>query len=176
MKRIIVIVVIVVLVVFCFNNRKIVQEVSLNKRFNDEFYSFDKLNPGDKKSINYFVTNDSTSTVKVRVKINEIWLNDRGKIINAPDDAIIMNINNDDWIYIDGYYYYKYSLMSGTSTSPLVYDIELNDNLSNVNCTKSNDGMISTCIGNMNGLSDKIYKINFKSNIVDERFADKIWK
>ena len=36
--------------------------------------------------------------------------------------------------------------------------------------------MISTCIGNMNGLSDKIYKINFKSNIVDERFADKIWK
>ena len=173
MKKIILII-IVVFVVFLSFKKNNIKEVSLIKKFNDEYYSFDNLVIGDRKYINYSVTNDSLVSVKVRVKITEKWINSMGKIINVSD-AIILSINNNDWYYDDGYYYYKHVLDVGNTTEPLIYYIELNDNLSTVKCTSS-DSMKQVCTGDMSGLAGMSYKISFKNNLVESNVANKIWK
>lgn len=172
MKKIILLIV-VFLVVFLFYKKNKIEEVSLIKRFNDEYYTFDNMIVGDRKNINYTVTNNGVVPAKVRVKISDMWMNPRGKIINAPTDAIIMSINYSDWEFDNKYYYYKHVLDVGDTTRPLVYFIELNNNLSDVNCI--NHDNISTCTGDMNGLANMSYKLSFKHNLVDYKVADKLW-
>ena len=170
MRKIILFIIVVFAVLFLIKKNN-VREVSLTKKFNNEYYSYDDLNFGDRKYINYTVTNNSIVSVKVRVKITDKWINSMGKIINI-EDSVILSINNNDWYYDDGYYYYKYNLNPGSTTEPLVYYIELNDNLSNVNCSYS-DNMKQVCSSDINGLS---YKISFKNNFIESKIANKIWK
>ena len=172
MKRIILLIM-VVFVVFLLYKKSNVKEVSINKRFKDEYYSFSDLTIGDRKNINYTVTNNSVVPVKVRVRINDKWMNPTGKIINAPSDAVIISINNNDWEFHNKYYYYKYTLNVGETSSPLVYFIELNNNLSDVKCTNSEG--ISICTGDMGGLANMNYKLSFQNDFIDSNIAGKVW-
>lgn len=175
MKKIIIILVVILVVFFLIKSDVDVEEVSLNKIFSDEYYSFDDINVGDRKYIDYTVTNNGVVPVKVRVKISDKWMNQTGKIIKAPDDAIIKHINYDYWEYKDGYYYYKNILEVGNTTEKLINYIELNEDLSDVNCINT-DNRTSVCTGDMNGLSNMNYKISFKKNVIDYNLYDKVWK
>ena len=177
MKKIILIV-IVVFGVFIFNYKnKEVKSVLNIKPFNDEYVSFDEWLPGETKPINYTVSNNEIFSVMVRVKIKSKWVNNSlNKIIEVPKDTVIININDVDWKYKNGYYYYKYELSSGETTSLLINSIMLNDRYFSVKCTSSSDGVVRNCSSDMNILNNKKYVLSFKQETIDKKMYSKVWK
>lgn len=176
MKKIIIIF-LVVFGVFIVNYKKSSVRSVLNiKSFSNEYVSFDEWLPGEVKPINYTVSNNELFPVMVRVKIKSKWVNYSGnKIVDVPNDVVIMDINNNDWKYKDGYYYYKYSINIGEKSSLLINFIELNEKYFNVICTSSDDGLTRNCSSDTSILNNKKYVLSFKQEIVDKKIYGKVW-
>lgn len=103
--------------------------------------------PGSTVNKDVAVNNTGDYDVLVRVKFDEKWvdkkntnnviksltgLNDEtfqadaadGKI-DADKSVVVKNLNKDNWVYADGYWYYKANLKAGTSTGKFLDSVQL---------------------------------------------------
>lgn len=58
----------------------------------------------------------------VRISLNFVATSSKKEDLNIQD-SIIFDINNNDWIYKDGWYYYKEQLLPGKTTQTLIENI-----------------------------------------------------
>lgn len=99
----------------------------------EEFASPDNWTPGDTTTKTIFATNKGNSPVAVRVKLTENWVDENGNplpLVDSNDDPLaIINFSSgyeNDWAYLDGYYYFTRALSRKQSTTPLIDSVTYN--------------------------------------------------
>lgn len=105
------------------------------------FQSPDNWKPGDEVSKIITTKNEGTVPAAVRMSYTEEWFDSNDNDITSEvdrDSAIINFDNTKDWIYEDGYYYYKYILEPDQETSSFIKSVTLNDNIGEMECTMEN--------------------------------------
>lgn len=80
-----------------------------------------QIMPGDTVSHVMSVENTGDHPFFVRVKLSK----EIEDSTLSAEDCISMNINNADWTYSGGYYYYNKTLTPGESTKPLFTQVEI---------------------------------------------------
>ncbi|MCF6465841.1 TasA family protein [Clostridium sp. Cult2] len=90
------------------------------------FEDLDNINPGDEKTKNVSVKSIGTKRSYVRVALIPQW-----NPINLSTDVVILNTNEDDWVYENGWYYYKYILEQGEETSLLLESVTFASDIGN---------------------------------------------
>lgn len=83
------------------------------------------------------VTNGGTGDAWIRAKVDTSVTPADNVQKELSSSAVIINGTDDNWIYADGYYYYKLPVHSSTKTSDLIKTVELDENVGNEyqNCT-----------------------------------------
>ncbi len=80
------------------------------------------------------IKNAGTADVFIRMSYNETWVNDAGSVLNNlyNGESVVTKTwaspLEDDWVYHDGWYYYK-KILSGGTDLPLLNSIALNKTL-----------------------------------------------
>ena len=176
MKKIILIISVTLVVFYIFNKESNVKSVFSFNSFTNQYASFSDLVLGNRNEVNYSVLNNSNTSVMVRVKIKEKWVNSIGnKIVSVPNNLVLISINNNDWKYKDGYYYYKNVLNVGEESSKLINYIELNDSMFKVKCNYSDNGLEEHCSTDTSLIDNKQYILTFKEEFIDEMVYSKVW-
>ena len=145
----------------------------------ETFTSPNNWQPGEKIAKSVYATNDGDVPAAFRVKYTEKWEDSNGNDITAtvPSDAVILNfVNVSQWEYnsSDGYYYYKYRVDPGKSSSSFISSIKLNDNLvGDVDCV--NNGDTYNCTSNLTGLMGATYTITFLKETVQHTKYQTVW-
>ena len=144
----------------------------------EEFVSPTNWRPGETISKTITTTNNGTLPVMVRVKFNENWKsennNDLALTYNGEDVAIINFDNTDDWKFDGEYYYYKYQLEPGDSTSSLIEGVTFNPNVpSNVSCGEDNG--VYTCESTGDGYDGATYTLGIITETVQADKYQSIW-
>ena len=132
-------------------------------------------NISDKK---LYITNEYNNDVAVRVSFEEKWISSNGEeISNYKDDnkiAFITLANKKDWIKKGDYYYYRYKLSSGQSTSSFSYSITFNrDSGFPSECQKSYTEI--NCVYDTGEYKDSTYKVIVKIEKVQYENYKNIW-
>lgn len=120
--------------------------------------------------------NDGSISAAVRVSMTQEWVTQTGaRVANAPSDAVIINlINQADWTYSSGYYYYNTFLEPGKRTTSLMSSVTLNPELNGVVCTTSADGHTKTCEAK-NGVAGNIFKLKISTETVQADRYGEVW-
>ena len=75
------------------------------------------------------VENVGTGSAWVRVELTvEVWSSDKEQL--SPD-PVTLDINDTDWTYQDGYYYYNKPLAPGEMTAPLFTTVSFDEQMGN---------------------------------------------
>ena len=77
--------------------------------------------PGDIVSKQVFVENVCTHPFYLRVKL----VSGTNSEVLTPDDCLKMDIDTQNWTYVDGYYYFNDVLQPGETTSALFTQVEI---------------------------------------------------
>lgn len=88
--------------------------------------------PGRKNSLIFKVKNEGSLDAYIRVEIDKKITLAQGVSGIADPQIINFKINETDWEYRDGYYYYKKPLKSGEKTEPLYTSVSFDKNLPNM--------------------------------------------
>lgn len=84
------------------------------------FENIDNWNPGDTTNKDVTVISKGSKKTYVRVKLTKMWTNE------LPNDNVeLVLANNNDWVYSDGWYYYKNILTKDQETSKLLDAVKL---------------------------------------------------
>ena len=74
------------------------------------------------------VKNTGAIDMLSRIKVTKVWKDLEGNATDLPADNIIIDFNNTQWLYSDGYYYYKGVLRPGETTSaPLFTEFRIDE-------------------------------------------------
>ena len=133
--------------------------------------------PGEEIPKTITTTNEGTIPAAVRVSYTEQWLDENDNDITSQitNGTAIINLDNtNDWVQEGNYYYYKYILDPGDTTSSFIRSVTLNPNLNGVTCTASQDGLTRTCTSN-NPASGATYKLTITKETVQADQYDTIW-
>lgn len=76
-------------------------------------------NPGDTTEKKVSVKSKGSKASYVRVSLTPVWED------NLPIDNVILNWNENDWVYSGGWYYYKQILGAGQETPLLLQSVTL---------------------------------------------------
>jgi len=112
------------------------------------FESPDNWKPGEEIPKTITTKNEGTIPAAVRVSLTEKWEDSEGNDISSQVDVdnVIINFDNqDEWTKEGDYYYYKYFLEPGDTTSSFIKSVTLNSNINGVSCTESQDGKGQRC-------------------------------
>ena len=133
--------------------------------------------PGEEIPKTITTTNEGTIPAAVRVSYTEQWLDENDNDITSQitNGTAIINLDNtNDWVQEGNYYYYKYILDPGDTTSSFIRSVTLNPNLNGVTCTASQDGLTRTCTSN-NPASGATYKLTITKETVQADQYDSVW-
>ena len=152
---------------------------NFNVVMNESITSPDNWMPGEQIAKTITATNNGNIQAAFRVKITESWKDSGNNDItsNVPSNAVTINfINNKDWSYNsnDGYYYYKWIIKPGETTSSIISGVTLNvDLMGSSSCQNVNGDLI--CTNNLNGLAGAEYTVTFQKETVDYTKYQQFW-
>ena len=121
----------------------------------DDFVSPTSWVPGTVTPKTVIAKNTGNIDVAVRISLAEKWVSRNGNTLsltlaNGQRASIINFINESDWTYKNGYYYYNDTLSTNESTSSFIESVTFNENAVNdyscqtvngiTNCTSTGDG------------------------------------
>ncbi|MDI3480646.1 MAG: hypothetical protein PWQ97_301 [Tepidanaerobacteraceae bacterium] len=90
------------------------------------FEDITNWNPGDTTNKDVSVISEGSKATYVRVSLTPEWLDANGSPTNlSVDNVNLILANNDDWVYSNGWYYYKHILNQNDETSLLLDAVEL---------------------------------------------------
>jgi len=113
----------------------------------EEFESPSNWAPGEEIPKTITTKNEGTIPAAVRVKFEEKWFVEGNEVTDQiPADTVAINLDNiNEWLRQGDYYYYKFPLNPGETTSSFMKSVTLNPNINGVECTTSADGKTKTC-------------------------------
>ena len=131
----------------------------------EEFTSPDNWRPGDTTPKTVITTNNSNMPIRVRISVEESWTDSNDNELNLEENgtlAAILDLDNrEDWIYEDGYYYYKYNLQPIESTSSFIKSVTFNkDIVGEYICVTENN--VEQCDSASDTYQDANYKLDIK--------------
>ena len=156
--------------------------ISFAKQYNNtnniKFISPDNWTPGTttKQEINY--KNNEDVPLAIRISLKEKWIskngNELGLTLSDGTKATILNINNNDWKLIDGYYYYNKKLNKGETTSNLIDSITFSNNVNyEFRCNLLNGEECSKTGDDYNGAK---YTLDINIETIKYEYYEKTWK
>lgn len=96
---------------------------------NETYTPVTEWNPGQTSNKDLWVKSLGSKQTYVRVSLTPVWGNedDEGFVAEPglPVDNVTLNWNQTDWVYSDGWYYYKSILAAGAKTSLLLQSVTL---------------------------------------------------
>ena len=99
----------------------------------EDFTSPSNWKPGDVTPKTVITTNNSTVPIRVRIKVYESWVDKNNSSLPLSENntlAAIINLDNrQDWIYDNGYYYYKYDVEPGDETNSFIKSVTFNKDI-----------------------------------------------
>ena len=118
----------------------------LGVKYTENFVSPNNWQPGDTTPKTLTVTNESSTPIRARVKINtEEWK--KGTVIlsntQGSVEAAIKNINTTDWIESGGYYYYTGEIAPGATTPTFINSVTFNPDI-DMSDTCTSEGTVGT--------------------------------
>ena len=142
----------------------------------EEFESPTNWAPGEEIPKTITTTNEGTIPAAVRVKFEEKWFNGSTEITNqVAADAVSINLDNiNEWVRQGDYYYYKFPLNPGETTSSFMKSVTLNPNINGVECTTSADGKTKSCESTSN-IVGSTYKLIITKETVQYDSYDIVW-
>ena len=142
----------------------------------EEFESPTNWKPGEEIPKTITTTNAGTIDAAVRVSFEEKWFDGDTEITDQVSaDSVIINFDNEnEWIRQGNYYYYKFPLKAGETTSSFIKSVTLNPNINEVVCTTSADGKTKTC-ESTNNVVGSIYKLIITKETAQYDAYDKVW-
>ena len=135
--------------------------------------------PGEQIAKTITATNNGNIQAAFRVKVTESWKDASNNDITSsvPDGTVTIDfINKHDWVYNadDGYYYYKWIIEPGDTTSSIISGVTLNaDLMGNATCETVNGNYV--CTSNLNGLAGAEYTVTFQKETVDYSKYQQYW-
>ena len=142
----------------------------------EEFVSPTNWLPGEEIPKTITTRNDGTVDAAIRVKFEEKWEDLSGEDISSQITANTVSINFDnvnDWVRQGNYYYYKYSLKPGETTSSFIKSVTLSQNLNGVTCT--GEGNERVC-ESTNPASGAVYKLTITKETVQYNAYQNVWE
>lgn len=142
----------------------------------EEFESPANWAPGEEIPKTITTTNEGTIPAAVRVKFEEKWFNGSTEITSqVAADAVSINLDNiNEWVRQGDYYYYKFPLNPGETTSSFMKSVTLNPNINGVECTTSADGKTKSCESTSN-IVGSTYKLIITKETVQYDSYDIVW-
>jgi len=150
-----------------------------NVVMNETITSPEVWNPGEKINKTIYATNNGNIQAAFRVKVTESWkdASDNDITSSVPSGTVTIDfINKHDWVYNadDGYYYYKWIIEPGDTTSSIISGVTLNaDLMGNATCETVNGNYV--CTSNLNGLAGAEYTVTFQKETVDYSKYQQYW-
>ena len=140
----------------------------------EEFVSPDNWAPGQEIPKTITTTNEGTIPAAVRVSYTEQWLDGENDITSSIEEgsAIINFDNRSDWISENGYYYYKYILNPGETTSSFIKSVTLNEDLDDINCVMENQTQVCESTSPALGAT---YKLTITKETVQANAYQNVW-
>lgn len=129
-----------------------------------------------KYEVNY--KNKEEISLAIRISIEEKWIskngNELGLTLSDGTKATILNINNNDWIFIDGFYYYKKKLNKGDTTSNFINSLTFSNNVNyEFKCNLLNG---KTCSKTGDDYNDAKYTLDIYIETIKYEYLKDIWK
>ena len=135
----------------------------------EEFISPNDWKPGDVTPKTIVTKNEGDFPVRVRIKLEQKWYDSAGSelplVVDGELAAIVDLDNRDDWIYEDEYYYYKYDLMPGETTSSFIKSVTFNKKSVGDFVCETIDN-IEQCHANGLNYQDADYHLNIETSTV----------
>ena len=144
----------------------------------EEFVSPDNWAPGEEIPKTITTENQGTIDAAVRVKFQEKWETPEGADITnqvAANTVIINMDNTNEWIRQGDYYYYKFPLKPGETTSSFIKSVTMSSTVNDVVCTPSNDGKSQTC-ESTNAVSGAVYKLIITKETAQYSAYSSVWQ
>ena len=131
----------------------------------EEFTSPSNWKPGDTTPKTVVTTNNSNLPIRVRISVEETWTDKNNNNLSLEENntlAAILDLDNrPDWIYEDGYYYYRYDVAPGESTNSFIKSVTFNkDIVGEYVCVTENNN--EQCDSASDTYQDANYKLNIK--------------
>ena len=146
----------------------------------EEFNSPENWAPGQEVPKTIFVKNDGSIEVAVRLSYTEKWENSEGIDITTEDNLAKVTINKNDtvnWVYNNGYYYYKKYLKQNEVSTSFIKSVTLNANAiteDSSTCTETSDGKSKTCTA-IDPLVGGKYTLSITTETVQADAANEVW-
>lgn len=137
--------------------------------------------PGETVDKIVYVENTGDVDVAVRISIEEEWISSNGTKLSGMQNgnrAALINFPNDDWILIDGYYYYKYKLLYHSRTSNFIDSVTFNSKIeADVGCDiEFDEGIIrKVCSSSNTGYDGATYKLKIKADTIQFDLYKEVW-
>ena len=131
----------------------------------EDFTSPSNWKPGDVTPKTVITTNNSTVPIRVRISVEESWTDKNNNSLPLAENntlAAIINLDNrQDWIYENGYYYFKYDVEPGDATNSFIKSVTFNkDIVGEYVCTTSSNS--EQCDSASDTYQDATYKLDIK--------------
>ena len=125
----------------------------------ETFTSPSDWKPGEEIPKEIVTTNEGDVDAAVRLSYTEIWMDKDGRTLNnVTNNPAIINFQNQlDWTKEGKYYYYKYPLKPGETTSSLIKSITLNDQLGSDHYICTESGNTQECKSELGSLKGGTY-------------------
>ena len=144
----------------------------------EQFTSPSNWSPGDTTPLTTITTNQKSTPVVVRVKLEESWVSENGDPLpltyNNERVAIINLDNTSDWRFDGTYYYYVNELDQGESTTSPIESVTYNPNTpSDMECTELNG--VYHCVSTGDGYDGATYTLNIITETTQAASYQSIW-
>ena len=169
-----------------FSNSTNILNVFQNSKFKTEVIenavSSDNWLPGNTIDKMIYVENKGSTDVAVRASIKEEWVAKNGKKLSGfqnDNKATIINFSdNDDWIQIGDYYYYKHVLNTGDKTSNFIDSVTFNVEIqAESGCIREyGEGIIKTiCTSSDSSYAGASYKLKVVVDTIQYDMYQSVW-
>ena len=164
-----------------YNNEFYASEYDVETQ--ESFVSPDNWKPGDTTPKTVIATNHGDIPIAVRVKLTPRWEDKNGDplplVDNDDNEYAVINFSNNysnNWVYQDGYYYYKRALDTDQSTTSLLKSVTFNMDAEMDNDTdcETVDG-VTTCMTRFSDYSGGKYILQIEIETCQYEGYEEIW-
>lgn len=96
---------------------------------NEDYTPVTAWTPGQKSEKKLWLKNSGTKAAYVRLSLTPLWGHLEGETFIAEPSLPVSNVelgwNENDWLYADGWYYYRNILEAGAETNLLLHSVAL---------------------------------------------------
>ena len=142
--------------------------------------------PGDVVSKTITTKNEGTIPIRVRIKLDERWINDNNEEL-SNDSPIYgkiawYDLNLDNWTFnVDPdtnevYYYYNDVLQPGEITDSIISEVIFNENYDgDIICVRNNEGLGNTCEGGEDSYMGATFYLSITTETVQADKYIEVW-